>query len=241
MIARPALAESLSKGTSAGAQTNHDTAFHEQASGFATLDRPTGMAEFGLGLLMLPRAQICVERLQAGCERGDNSFEIEAWQLYRANIRLAFGAGITLGLLSSTQAPRMDPQGVERSHRREYLTAEGIARYYPYVGESFEAWGGVAGGLVVVSDRFETKTPYSEKAVIGPRGVTVRTEGYALGLAAGAAMALSESWSLGAAARYSIWFLPSRPATDPLGDEASLTGRNSVIIIGVGVAFRIPL
>jgi hypothetical protein len=54
-------------------------------------------------------------------------------------------------------------------------------------------------------------------------------------------LALAPHWSLGLTLRYAQWFLPDKPARDPLGSESSLTGRNSVFSIGVSVAFRTEL
>lgn len=207
-------------------------------SGFHALDRPTGMAEAGFGWLTLPGAQVCS---RTGCKSGDTSFEVDAWQLYRQNLRFAFGAGILLGLVPTTQAPSADPSNeIQRDHTRRYLTIEGMLRYYPYVGQSFEAWVGVTGGLVVLSDRFQVVDDY-DKPLIGPSGVSIRTEGGTLGLALGGAYELSRHWSLGASLRVGNWFLPDAPATDSLNDKASITGRNSVISLGLNVAYRINL
>jgi hypothetical protein len=207
-------------------------------SGFRALNRPTGMAEAGFGWLTLPGADVCS---QAGCKAGDTSFELDAWQLYRQNLRLAFGAGLLLGLIPTTDAPRRDPEGIERDHSRRYLTLEGMLRYYPYVGERIELWLGVTGGLVVLSDRFVVVDDADDKPLIGPPGVTIRTEGGTLGLAIGGAYELSQHWSVGASLRAGYWFLPSTPATDPLQDKASVAGRNFVSSLGFNVAYRIPL
>jgi hypothetical protein len=207
-------------------------------TGFRALDRPHGMAEAGLGWLSLPGADICS---QAGCRAGDTSFEVDGWQLYRQNLRFAFGAGLLLGLVPTTDAPQSEvTNGIERDHTRRYLTLEGMLRYYPYVGEKLEIWTGVTGGLVVLSDRFQVATDY-DKPLIGPAGVTIRTEGGTLGLALGGAYELARHWSVGASFRFGNWFLPDTPATDPLLDKASLTGRNSVLSLGLNVAYRIPL
>jgi hypothetical protein len=211
----------------------------------ASVDRPVGMAEFGVGWLTLPGANVCGE--QTNCERGDTSLALEAWQLYRANLRFAFGAGVALGLVPTTDAPRSGPEPVEgeesmeRTHSRGYLTIEGITRYYPFVGESLEAWVGITGGLVVLSDTFDTEPGRYQKALIGSRGVTIRSEGYTVGLAGGVAYALAPNWSLGATLRYGNWFLPSRAEVDPLGDRASLTGRNTMFAIGLNIAYRVAL
>jgi hypothetical protein len=207
-------------------------------SGFRALDRPTGMAEAGFGWLTLPGADVCS---QAGCKAGDTSFELDAWQLYRQNLRLAFGAGLLLGLIPTTDAPRADPPGIERDHSRRYLTLEGMLRYYPYVGEKFELWLGLTGGLVVLSDRFVVVDDQADKPLIGPPGVTIRTEGGTLGVAVGGAYELSQHWSIGGSLRAGYWFLPTAPAMDPFEDKASVTGRNFVSSLGFNVAYRIPL
>jgi hypothetical protein len=207
-------------------------------SGFQALDRPTGMAEAGFGWLTLPGAEVCSP---AGCKAGDTSFELDAWQLYRQNLRLAFGAGLMLALIPTTDAPPRNSDGIERDHSRKYLTLEGTLRYYPYVGQTWEVWLGLTGGLVVVSDRFVVDDDYDDKPLIGPPGVTIRTEGGTLGLALGGAYELSENWSLGGSLRFGNWFLPHTPASDALLDNASVKGRNSVFSLGFNVAYRISL
>jgi hypothetical protein len=214
----------------------HDPPPERLRQGFAAVDQPMGIAEGNVGLLTLPAAEVCAER-SAGCKRGDVSFALEVWQLYRMNQRVAFGAGLVLGLIP-TAHPRQDPEVVERDHTRSYLTVEGALRYYPYVGESVEIWGGLVGGLVVVNDRFQVANGRDDRALLGTRGVTIRTEGGSVGVATGLAYRISEHWSLGGTFRYTTWFLPQRPATDPLGSEASLTGRNTVLSVGVGLAYR---
>jgi hypothetical protein len=206
-------------------------------SGFRALDRPTGIAEAGFGWLTLPGAEVCS---QGGCKAGDTSFELDGWQLYRQNLRLAFGAGLLLGLIPTTDAPSSDPMGIERNHSRKYLTLEGMLRYYPYVAEKSEFWVGLTGGLVVLSDRFQVVDVY-DKPLIGPSGVTIRTEGGTLGIALGGAYELSQHWSLGGSFRFGNWFLPDKPARDPLEDKASVAGRNSVFSLGLNVAYRISL
>jgi hypothetical protein len=246
----------LSASSSAGAEVSTETAASTEATasaagtsaspdperlrqGFAALDRPIGIAEAHVGALMLPAAEVCAER-SAGCKKGDVSFAVEAWQLYRMNQQLAFGAGLVLGLIP-TAHPRQDPEAVPRDHTRSYLTVEGTIRYYPYVGEDFEAWGGLVAGLVVVNDRFQVVSTPDDRALLGTRGVTLRTEGGSLGAAAGFAYELSEHFSFVTTIRYTEWFLPRKPATDPLGSEASLTGQNRVVSAGVGLAYRVPL
>lgn len=244
-IGGAALGLFLTVTTSAAAQEGpppaRDLTGSRPAIGFEALRRPTGIAEVGVGWLTLPLAEVCVERTQAGCRKGDTSFQLEGWQLFRIDKRWAFGAGILLALISTTEAPRVDPGSVDRNHSRQYMTAEGTVRYYPYVGESVEWWVGMTGGLVVVRDRFDLVEGGSEQALLGPGGATLRTEGSTLGIAGGPVVALTENWALGGSFRYSHWFLPNTPAADPLGTEASLTGRNIVFSFGINVAFRLAL
>lgn len=204
------------------------------------LVRPHGAAELGFGLLTLPEAELCVDVSQ-GCETGDTSLELHAWQLFRVSQELALGAGLTMALTPSTDAPRRDPPGITRDHARRYLTIEATARYYAVVQRSFESWLGVTSGLVVLSDRFTPKNTEDDRALIGAPGVTVRTEGLTVGLAGGVAIALAPNWSLGTSLRTAFWFLPSESATSPLGDEASLSGRVLMFDLGLSVAYRLNL
>jgi len=180
--------------------------------------------------LTLPGAEICT----TGCAKGDTSFQLDVWQLFRANKRFALGAGILLALIPTNAGPEVD-------HDRRYMTVEGTARYYPYVGESVEWWVGVTGGLVVVSDRFFISNDPSNRALLGPRGQTLRTEGGSIGLAGGPVVALARHWAVGATLHYGYWFLPSEPAVDSRGNHASLAGRNLVVALGLNVAFRLAL
>lgn len=226
------------------------------AIGLAALDRPTGIAEFGAGWLSLPGASVCVDPEAEGCPQGDSSFLLEAWQLYRPSRRWAAGAGLLLALIPTTDAPlpkeqpppAESPGGGEqpgsdakREHTRQYFTVEGTFRYYPYVGETVEWWVGLTAGLVVVSDRFVVDDESPDRALLGPQGVTIRTEGGTLSIAGGPVVALTQNWTVGGTLRYGQWFLPDVPAKDPLGSVASLTGRNTVASLSVNVGYRIGL
>lgn len=215
--------------------------------GFAALNRPAGIAEFGVGWLTLPAAEVCSEPDQ--CERGDTTPQVDAWQLFRLNVDFAVGAGITLGLLPTRDSPTVDPPGVERSHTRQYFMFETMARYYPYVGETSEAWVGLATGLTVVKDSYVTDTN-ENYATVGTPGVTVQSEGFTVGFGVGAAFALAPSWSLGGALRFGSWFLPDEAKRGPFDNDdpeaigrtrATLTGRNSVVSIGLNIAYRSSL
>ena len=187
----------------------------------AAVEQPTGTAEFGFGWLTLPGAEVCVERDEAGCRRGDSSLALEARQVFRPSSGFAAGAGLMLGLTPTTDAPRRDPEGIERDHTRRYFSAEVMARYYPYVGDTVEAWVGVTAGLAVVSDTFATRLEHpNDNAVVGPRGVTIRSEGLALGSGVGIAYEFAPSWLWGGNLRYGSCFCresrrPLRSATRP--------------------------
>jgi len=234
-VAPTALAAILFATPNARAQSQDPTAF----------DRASfhGKAEVGLGLLGLPTAEVCTnrERKDLGCKRGDSSPTLELWQLFRPNPLFAAGAGITIGLFPITDAPKQELPGVNRDHKRGYLMAEGIARFYLLHGPVWEAWLGATGGLVVVSDTYSSSTNTTDRAYIGPRGITIRSEGYTIGLAAGIAKELTEAWSIGTTVRYALWSLPQIPARDSLKDEASLIGRVATLMIGINVGYRLSL
>jgi len=200
----------------------------------ATVTR--GQAEFGMGLLSLPAAQVCIER-NAGCSKGDSSLVVTAEPLFRRG-NFAAGAGIMLGLTSSSDAPRNDPPEFPRDHWRRYITMEVTGRYYIPLSDVLDGWVGVSTGLGVVSDTFQSQNGLTDQALVGPRGLVIMTEGFTLGIRAGVTHALSENWLIGANLRASEWFLPTTPATDPLGDNASLTGIVTTLEFGASLAYR---
>jgi hypothetical protein len=220
-------------------------ALAESTDETTTFDRAYfhGKAEVGLGLLGLPTAEVCTNRTLAWlpCKHGDSSPMLEVWQLFRPNPLFATGAGITIGLFPITDAPKQEQPGVNRDHRRGYFTAEAIARFYLLHGPVWEAWLGGTGGLVVVSDTYSTSNATTDRAYIGPRGITIRSEGYTVGFAAGFARYLTDTWTVGASVRYALWSLPTTAARDSLQDEASLVGRVGALIVGINVGYRLSL
>lgn len=239
--AQSAAAASSASVTPATAASDDESIDPRLARGFRKLNRPFGVAEVGVGWLTLPGASVCAERSTKNCKKGDTSFELDAWQMYRGSRRFAFGAGLLLGLIPTTNAQRDVSNGIERDHSRSYLTLEGMFRHYPYVGESVELWWGLSGGVVVVNDRFVVTGKNTDLALVGQRGVTIRSEGWTFGLAGGAVFWLAEHWSLGTTFRYGNWYLPKTAAKDPLLDEASVSGRNTMFSLGISLNYRIPL
>src|SRR5690606_1598589 len=80
-----------------------------ESTRFEPPDRVTGIAQLGIGCLTLPRALVCGEG--GACRRGDTTPYVDLWNLVRLDFGLAFGAGITLGLIPTTDAPRDNPPG----------------------------------------------------------------------------------------------------------------------------------
>lgn len=243
MIPRPALATATAAALScmavnAAAQPG---GVEDRREGDRDWDHAIGMVEVGVGLLSLPGAKVCVAREQAGCTQGDGSLMLEAWQLVRPTRRFAIGAGITLALTPTTEAPQQSGTEFAREHQRGYFTGEATARYYLWLASRSEVWLGAIGGLVVISDNFSSTDPAPNQAFVGRGGVTLRTEGYSLGLGAGGAYEVAPRWLVGGSVRYSSWFLPRAPAHDAFGYQASLTGRNSVLVLGASIAYQLPL
>jgi hypothetical protein len=202
-------------------------------------DRPYTVAQLGVGLLTLPAADVC---LASGCKKGDNSIELDFWQLYRANRFFALGAGASVAITPVTDNPPSPDPSIARTHTRSYFLVEAQGRYYGVRAETFEAWIGLTAGAVIVSDRYGIETDdKSQAAIIGPRSSTVRTEGGTLGGLLGANWSFAPNWALGFSARYMQWFLPDVAATTVFLDRASLTGTQSAFNFGISCSYRIAL
>lgn len=195
-----------------------------------------GMAEVGVGYLTLPGAQVCIER-QVGCAKGDSSFVISAWPMFRRG-NFGAGAGVGVGITSSTYAPYNNPPDIPRDHSRRYFSLEATGRYFIPIGPGFDGFVGITTGLIVVNDFFQVQQGLSPYAMVGPRAAEILTEGFTIGATAGLHYQVAEHWIIGAWGRYSNWFLPGTPVRDPFGDEASLQGRISAIDVTLTAAFK---
>jgi hypothetical protein len=192
-----------------------------------------------VGLLSLPAADVCL-RLRP-CTKGDNSIEVDFWQMYRADRYFAIGAGATVALTPVSDNPPSD-SGIDRAHTRSYFLVEAQGRYYAVRTETFEGWLGLTAGAVIVSDRYSIDNgEQSSAAIIGPRASTVRTEGGALGTLIGASWSFAPSWAVGLSARYMQWFLPQDAATTIFLDRATLTDQQSALNVGISCSYRIAL
>ncbi|HWO09633.1 MAG TPA: hypothetical protein VNN80_09150 [Polyangiaceae bacterium] len=201
----------------------------------ADFSHPYGLVEFGVGVLVLPDAELCGG--QAGCDRGDLSLEVDAWPLFRASPRFAVGAGMTLALIPFQDVPRVDTR-FPREHARRYFTAEGIGRYYFLNGHDVEFWAGISAGLVVVSDNFRTPSNNPDMAIIGADSANIATEGMSLGLASGVTFGVNPHLQVGATLRFANWYLPPYREAIAFGEEASLSNRVTMLNLALTVAYH---
>jgi hypothetical protein len=190
----------------------------------------------GVGFFTLPGAQVCIASF-AGCSKGDTSLVLSAWPTFRRG-RFAIGAGVMVGITSTSEAPQNNPPDLPRDHTRRYYSAEITGRYYVPLSERMEGWFGVTTGLGVVNDTFQSQKGLRERVIPGPRGITLLTEGFTLGGGVGLSHQLSENFRFGGGLRVSCWFLPDEPAVSPFGDRASLTGSVAVVDLGITLAYR---
>lgn len=197
--------------------------------------RPYGAIEFGIGVLALPDAEVCAGA--GGCDRGDVSLAVDAWPLFRASPSFAVGAGMTLALTPTQDAPQQD-MTFPREHTRRYFLVEGIGRYYFVHGRALELWTGISTGLVVVSDNFRTADAPVTASIIGANDANIATEGFTLGIGAGATLGLNDLLQVGGTLRVANWFLPSNPESIAFGEEASLSDRVTMIHFALTVAYH---
>jgi hypothetical protein len=222
------------------ALADEETTASRRAAAAREKDRPYMMAELGAAILSLPAAEVCITL--DSCEDGETSVGVGIQNIYRYR-SIGFGAGIRWATTLRSDAAE-GAEELERDHSRRYFFVEGQFRYYAIRQASWEWWvGGTIGG-VVVSDSWSVKAyrePYTDTDYVGPRAVTIGTEGLATGLALGTEWAFAANWSLGVQARYSIWVLPGEREESPTGDSASLSGRVDMIDLNLVIAYRIAM
>jgi hypothetical protein len=243
----PIIALTTARGASA------QDAQHEHPS---PLDRPHTVAELELGIIALPNVPIS-PAYQGGSTpigavgNGDATVQTGAHLLYRATREWAFGAGALFA-----PRPTSDSNygggaggGLLRSHARSYLLLGGEARYFPLRSRWFEGWFGLTGGVVVIADRFTTNGTPPAPPILGTNTVTLSTEGFAIGVQAGADYLVTDQWVIGLALRADQWILPQHPfgilgqktSCDAIGDCSTLTGSIRAFEVGVTVGYRIAL
>ncbi len=230
LAANPALADGTSAATTAA--TNAAVA--------RSLGQPHTMAELGVGVLALPTADVCLR--PGSCSRGDTGVVASIWQMYRANLDFAVGAGISLAMQPAADTVHSGEAGISRSHTRSYFLVEAQGRYYALHRDWAEAWVGLTAGGVVVSDRYSIDGgDQSQAALLGPRASTVRTEGLSGGALVGAGWSFAPNWTVSASIRLSRWWLPHEPAKTVFGDTATLRDTQNVVDLGLALGYRIAL
>lgn len=204
------------------------------------LERPYMVAELAAGLLTLPAAEVCLT--VENCKDGETSVGVGIQNLYRFKA-IGFGAGLRWATTLRSDAAE-GAQALERDHTRRYFFVEGQFRYYVLWQSAWEWWLGASFGGVVVNDSWTVKLdrePPNDADFVGPRAVTIGTEGLATGLGIGGQWAFLDNWSIGAQLRYCVWFLPSKREESPTGDSASLSGRVDMIDFSLSVSYRIAM
>ncbi len=203
--------------------------------------RPHTVLELGAGLLALPAAEVCPTSLDA-CSTGEASLGLGIHNIYQFGV-WGIGAGILWGTTLRNDAAR-GLEDLERDHARRYFLAEVLLRYTFLRTPEYEAWGGATVGGVSVLDAWSVRAdrePYSDVAFVGPRSLSVGTEGFAASIGGGGHWFFWDNLSVGGQLRYGNWFLPSEPATSPLGDVASLSGRVDFFDLSMTLAYRLAL
>jgi hypothetical protein len=205
---------------------------------------PHAAIQLGVGMLALPFAEACPVEGPDGpeCEPAETALGFGLNSLIRLE-DFGFGGGVTwaFGLRPSTGA---GTESLDREHSRSYLLVEGHFRYYLPRFAIWDAWVGASMGVVIVNDSWTTlsdRDPYADTDFVGPRAVTLRTEGFAAAIGAGLDWRFFKRWKFSTHLRYSNWLLPTERAATPLGDLASLAGRVDTIDFGLVVGFLLPI
>ncbi len=208
--------------------------------------RPHTIAEIEAGIIALPNAPISPSQRGGntpigGIGKGDATLMTGLHLLYRGAPEWAVGAGFLFGPSPTTDTQYGGLGNLPRTHARNYLLVGAEGRYVPFATRKLEAWVGMNLGGVIIADRFTTETGDKVPTILGTRDVTIRTEGYALGVQAGGSWMFAERWVLGLSLRGDRWFLPSSAQCSTIGDCATLTGSVVAFETGLTIGYRIPL
>jgi hypothetical protein len=217
------------------------------------LDRPHTLIEIEAGIIALPTAPISSSNRGGSTPlgsfgNGDATVQTGAHIIYRATREWAFGAGALFAPRPTTDTNYASgDSGLQRTHARSYLFLGGEVRYFPLRSRWFEAWFGLTGGALIIADRFATLSAPTVPSLLGTNTVTVSTEGFALGLQAGADYLVNDNFVIGLALRADRWILPSQKpfsqetSCDPIGDCPTLTGSVAAFELGLSFGYRIAL
>jgi hypothetical protein len=218
---------------------------HEHQS---LLDRAHTVAELEAAIIALPSAPISASNRGGGTPlgtigSGDATVQTGVHLLYRATREWAFGAGALFAPRPTSDSNYGGGSGLPRTHRRSYLFLGGEFRYFPFRSRWFEGWFGMTAGAVIIGDRFTTDNAPQVPSILGTNEVTVSTEGFALGVQAGADYLLNDNFVIGLTLRADRWVLPAeKPSScDALGDCPTLAGSVDAFEVGLTFGYRIPL
>lgn len=211
------------------------------------IDRPHTVAELEAGIIALPNAPISPGQrggdtpIVGRIGRGDATLQTGIHVLYRWSRHYAIGAGAVFAPSPTSDEQYGGLAALRRTHARSYFFLGMEGRYVPFHYKYFEAWVGVSAGGVIIADRFTTEAGSEVPAILGTRDVTIRTEGFALGVQGGGTYYLSENWLAGANLRGYHWILPDTRSCSVIGDCATLGGSVLVMELGLTIGYRLPL
>jgi hypothetical protein len=235
LLAAPAGAQEKTK-----PQEPKKTADQEEESEFDTT-RPHAIFQGGGAILAMPAAQLC-PMSEDSCVTGETALGLKLHSLARID-DFGFGAGITWALGLRPTPVAGDPS-LERELTRMYFLVEGEFRYYFATHGDWEWWAGAVAGIVVIADTFSTladREPYADTAFVGPRALTLSTEGGSVGVGVGGQWRFYDRFILGTHIRYSNWIVPFERERSPLGDYASFAGRIDVLDAGIILGYLLPI
>jgi hypothetical protein len=223
----------------AGAQAKSEANLAEQV-----VSRPHTIAELEAGIIALPSAPISASH-QGGntplgpIGKGDATLMTGIHVMYRGAREWAFGAGALLGPRPTSE--NIGTALLPRTHARSYLWVGAEGRYIPLHYKWIEAWVGVTAGGILVADRFDNNAAQPVPPIVGINEVTVRTEGFSVGLQVGVSWLLAERVEVGFALRGDRWVLPDAQECSPIGDCATLRGSVTAFEGGLTVGYRLAL
>ena len=232
-------------------ETRGAATLREKDNAVRTVDdpssRPHTIAELEAGIIALPTAPISASQkggdtpILGTIGSGDATAQLGLHLLYRGGPEWAFGAGFLFAPRPTSDTQYGGASGLQRTHARSYFSFNAEGRYYLLHLRKIEAFAGLTLGGVVIADRFTTDAGPDVPSILGTKEVTMRTEGYAIGIEAGGSWLFSDRWIAGAIVRVDRWILPSSPQCSPIGDCTTLNGVVDAFEVGLNVGYRLPL
>lgn len=210
------------------------------------IERPHAIAVVTGGILALPNAPISASS-QGGevpifgqIGSGDATVTIGGTVMYRGGPSWAIGVGFMFAPSPTSDEQYGGLSGLKRTHARSYLFVGGEARYIPLRTRWVEAWVGLNGGAVIIADRFYTDVPITIP-VLGGKGVTLSSEGVALGVQLGVDWLITDKLVAGLGLRGQHWILPEDVRCSALGDCTTLRGNTQAFEATLSFGYRIFL